>query len=201
MEDTVRKPLVRPSVKAVEDACKCFDSDNRAAEDAVGKLFALFASNTDMSNVLLKVAAVNQFYSTQIFAVVDVAKHICSIGEEIDSALSRGVPEIVDRIAKVTIKEKVRNNFSFASKYCSWHQPEHYPIWDSRVDRYLRRLQGEAPFCSSFGKPDNWDYPAFRGVMECLRGTFGLQGVSFKKIDKFLYTYGESVSVNETPCA
>ena len=37
--------------------------------------------------------------------------------------LATGSPEIVDKIARVTlsINGKVRNNYSFATKYCSWH--------------------------------------------------------------------------------
>ena len=41
--------------------------------------------------------------------------------------LKAGNPEIVDRIAKVQLSHKIRNNFSFASKYCHWHNPHGVP--------------------------------------------------------------------------
>lgn len=49
-------------------------------------------------------------------------------------------PEVVDLIARVTVasSEKQLTFYSFASKYCSWHKPNQYPIWDFRVNRYLR---------------------------------------------------------------
>ena len=197
MDASMKKPLITPTAELVKEACREFDDQNDLTENALDQLFKLFPENTVPSQVLLKVAALNQLYSTQILAVSEVAKHICANGSELDLALKSGVTTIVDRIAKVTIKEKVRNNFSFASKYCSWHQPDLFPIWDSRVDWYLRRLQRETKFCSSFGSADHWDYPAFHSVMVCLRTTYNLEAFTFKQIDKFLYKYGELATVSE----
>jgi hypothetical protein len=66
---------------------------------------------------------------------MDVALHIHRNAQYVDSALAAGSPEIFDKIARVTIRGKEHNFFSFATKYCSWHYPEVYPIWDSRVDK------------------------------------------------------------------
>jgi hypothetical protein len=99
----------------------------------------------------------------------------------------------VDRIAKVTIRSsgKVRYNYSFATKYCSWHNPEAYPIWDSRVDRYLWTLQKQEHFARSFStNADLWGYPKFRTVMEEFRDCYGLGSFSFKDTDKFLWSEG-----------
>jgi hypothetical protein len=52
--------------------------------------------------------------------VVDVAQHINRNAKKIDSALAAGSPEIVETIAWVSVpNKKDRNNFSFATKYCS----------------------------------------------------------------------------------
>jgi hypothetical protein len=122
----------------------------------------------------------------------DVARHVLRIGEEVDSALVTGLPEIVDRIAEIDVCGKGRRRyFSFATKYCSWHKPESYPIYDSRVDRCLRRLKGE-PLLSEFfnSREDRWRYSEFRRLITAFRELCGLTSFSFKDIDKFLYKYG-----------
>ena len=61
--------------------------------------FTLCPENTEMSDILLKVAALNDFCSTNIFSVYPVAKHILSL--DIDSKLKAGdvslVSEVVSR--------------------------------------------------------------------------------------------------------
>ena len=81
--------------------------------------FALCPENTDMSDILLKVAALNDFYSTNIFSVYPVAKHILSLG--IDERLKVGDVTLVSDIQKVNINGVGKNFYSFATKYCS-HQ-------------------------------------------------------------------------------
>ncbi len=184
--------LIEPNVDRVKLACAKFNGQNEVVEKALAELFALFPTNDDPAHVLLKVVTLNRLYSTQILAVHDVATHIVVNSKEIDRALEQGTPEIADRIAKVEIKGAIRNNFSFASKYCSWHNESAYPIWDSRVDIYLRRLQREKHFCPTFGNANQWDYPKFKDVMVCLSKVYDLGSLTFKEIDKFIWWQGES---------
>jgi hypothetical protein len=193
--------LTTPTEERVRTACKEFDRENLDVEEALKELFNQYPSNSDMRHVLLKVVALNSLYSTQIFVysekvpnVLDVAQHIHKNAKEIDSALAVGSPEIVDTIAVVTVSEKKdRNYFSFATKYCSWHQPEFYPIWDSNVERYLGRLQKQTDFAKNFNMAAHWKYPEFQSVMSALRDSYHLRG-SFKDIDKFLWLYGGPTS-------
>ena len=85
-------------------------------EEALDKLFfQLCPVNTDITDILLKVTALNDFYSTNIFSVYPVAKHILSL--EIDPRLKAGDVTLVDDIKVITINGKERNFYSFASKY------------------------------------------------------------------------------------
>ena len=126
--------LTTPDAETIRAACKAFDDENGIVEQSLRELFGQYPGNRDLRHVLLKVVAVNSLYSTQIFVysekvpnVVDLACHIHRNGGDIDSALASGSP--VDIIAQVTVAGKrTRNHFSFASKYCSWHRPEFYPI-------------------------------------------------------------------------
>ena len=91
--------------------------------------------NTDITDILLKVSTLNDFYSTNIFSVYPVAKHILSLG--IDARLKAGDVTLVNDIKQIAINGTERNFYSFASKYCSHHNPLDYPIYDSYVDVVL----------------------------------------------------------------
>lgn len=188
----MNEELRKPTPELLKEACKEFGDQNSAIEEALGLLFNQYRTNTVLPEVLLKVVALNGLYSTQIWAVGDVADHIQQHAEEIDSALASGSPEIVHMIAKVKITAtgKERNNYSFATKYCSWHRPEKYPIWDSRVHRYLLHLQKRQTFAASFKADDLWNYPKFRQVVIDFRNAYGLNEFSFKQTDKFLWAEG-----------
>jgi hypothetical protein len=191
--------LTTPTEELVRAACEEFDRDDPAIEQALTELFDQYPDNSDLRHVLLKVVALNSLYSTQISVysetipnVMDVSRHIYQNYHEIDLALAAGSPEIVDWIASVKVSgKKDRYYFSFATKYCGWHKPELYPIWDSRVDRYVGCLKGQPRFAEFFntGK-DHWSYPQFRKLMTIFRDCYGLGSCTFKDIDKFLWIYG-----------
>jgi hypothetical protein len=127
--------LPRPTADDVIRAEEKFDKDNRPLEWVLTQLFQKFPQNTAFEEVVLKTKVLNVLYSTQIRAVNIVARHICSLA--IDPDLRAGKPEIVDRIAKVQLKDNVRYNISFASKYCNWHNPAAFPIYDGNVEACL----------------------------------------------------------------
>ena len=137
-----------PNEKLVREAVDEFDRENEAVEQALEELFRQYPRNEDLRHVVLKVTALNSLYSTQIPVygqripdVLDVARQIHRNSQEIDSALVDGSacsPGIVGTIASLKVPGRQnRCYYAFATKYCSWHKPKLYPIWDSRVDRYL----------------------------------------------------------------
>ena len=191
-----------PTPENVRIAREEFDSWRDNPDPALAILFAQYPKNTDFNAVFLKVTALNATYSTQIRAVsdrtptiYDVARHIVAL--KIDDELEIGSPEIVAKIADVRVdKNKHQYNFSFASKYCSWHRPDSYPIYDSRVDAYLWQLRnretGKPGGFRQFKRKELWYYPSFKQVVIDLRTHFHLdpEEFSFKAIDKFLYVEG-----------
>jgi hypothetical protein len=179
-----------PNTHRVRVACKEFDED--LSERTLTELFSQYRDNSDLRHVLLKVVAVNSLYGTQIVAVEKVARQIHANAKVIDSGLRAGSLDVVPRIASVKIGEKVRFNYSFATKYCSWHFPELYPIWDSMAHRYLCTLRKQTSF-ASFRSKDLWDYPCFREVIIKFRDAFSLAEFSFKEIDEFLWLEGRKL--------
>ena len=175
-----------PTAAQVKAACARFDQEHSLSEETLAELFQQFPSNEDLRHVLLKVVAVNSLYHSCIHAVEAVARHIHSHADAIDAALRDGSPDAVDLIANITHEGKRHNFFSFATKYCSWHDPEKYPIYDTRIDSYLWTMHNQIPF-GGFNHPELWNYSKFCRIMTAFRDSLGLQEFSFKELDKFIY--------------
>jgi hypothetical protein len=188
--------LPLPSVERVKAASEKFDQKYKVIEEALGELFGNYPLNTNPSHVLLKVAALNRLYSAGVLAVGVLADHIYRNGKEIDLALAAGNLSAVERIERVTIQGKEFNFFSFATKYCNWHRPDLYPVYDSRVDQYLWSLQKHSRFSDFNHRPDiRKDYIGFFKIMTDLRSFYKLESTTFKEIDKFLWTRDEVDSI------
>ena len=187
--------VIKPSADDIRQADAEFDSENKILEEALKELFGQYPHNTQPAQVLLKVTALNALYSTQIPlyrksipTIFDVVEHIVTLG--IDSDLKRGDDGVVNRLAKTAVPDKrTFYYYSFATKYCSWHNPNAYPIFDSRVYGYLCHLVNHRCL-DRFKENDLWDYPKFKKVIEEFRERNGITDFTFKEIDKFLYHQG-----------
>lgn len=182
-----------PNEDFVRAACEKFDREIKIVEAAVAELFSLFALNDNHSRVLLKVVVLNRLYSTGILDVHSVAANIYRNHHKIDRGLAEGSPAVVKTIAEVRVghKEKETNFYSFATKYCNWHHSDQYPIYDSRVDENLWKLQKRDHFSGTLqSRRHLYEYPSFRRIVIEFRESYGLEGFTFKQVDKFLWTAG-----------
>jgi hypothetical protein len=180
--------VITPTLDFVESYISRFDQEGFGITDkAITRLIRAFPHNHDLEDVLLKVVAINSLYATNIYAVIDVAKHICEL--QIDSALAQGSLELVDEIATVKVHGKIRRNYSFASKYCSWHAPHIYPIYDSFVDRLLWAYQKQENF-ATFKREELLRYVRYREILDKFREHYALKQFGYKDLDKFLWLYG-----------
>ena len=142
-----------------------------------------------MDNILIKVCSLNDFYSTNIYSPFKVAKHIHSLN--IDNRLSKGDEKLVNDIAKIKVnKDKTMNFYSFATKYCSHHQPLLYPIYDNYVIKVLNYFNKQDKF-SKFTFQELKDYPKFKNVILDFRSFYGLDKFNLKEIDKYLWQVGK----------
>jgi hypothetical protein len=191
--------FTEPTSENVRNSCSTFDGWKDNPDPALTELFKQYPKNTDLEHVMLKVVALNAFYSTQIPiyseripTVYDVARHI--VARKIDVELELGSEDLVHKIAYMTKEKETRFNYSFATKYCNWHKPKFYPIWDSRVDAYLWELRnretGKPEGLRQFKRKELWKYPTFKQVVRDFRTHFKLEAFTFKEIDKFLYCEG-----------
>ena len=192
---TMNIELEKPTTDAVRIAGEGFDEESKVIEKALTELFGQYPYNSEESHVLLKVVALNDLYSTQIPlyskripSILDIVQHIVEL--KIDSDLDKCLPGLVNQIASITVEEKEhRYNYSFATKYCSWHRADAYPIFDSRVGEYLWHLRNLGAL-SQFKREVLWDYPVFKKIVVEFQETYHLSEFKFKDIDKFLWSEG-----------
>lgn len=158
--------IIKPSPAEINKYLKKWDSlENYVLqESSLEKLFSrTYPLNVETDDVLIKVCALNDFYSTNIFSPFKIAKHIVSL--KIDDRLKNNDYELVNDIAKIKVNGKKEMNFySFATKYCSHHKPIVYPIFDSYVEKLLMYFQKEDKFYK-FNKSDLRDYSVYRNIL------------------------------------
>lgn len=159
-------------------------------EEALNKLFLeLLPGNSEIADILLKASCLNDFYSTRIFAIYPVAKCILSI-KDLDKRLKSGDIKLVRELGSVKIGDTKRYFYSFATKYCSHHNPIAFPIYDSYVERVLLYFNEVDKF-SSFKKKDLKNYRKFKGILLDFQRYYKLERFNLKEIDRYLWLLGK----------
>ncbi len=140
--------------------------------------------NTDLEVVAMKIAVIDMTNSThlsmykRLVSLFDLAQKIKNI-DNIDSRLAKGDPLLVNEIARNTIldkdtnDEKTINLFSFASKYCAYHNKEiydrdDYSIYDGIVRKALPHyVKGLTTFKIDYWRRE-FNYKAFNDCIGLL---------------------------------
>ena len=145
--------------------------------------------NNSINDIILKIAALNTVYNTYIYSVYPVARHILSL--DIDNRLAKGDETLVDELMQVLYTNgKKINHYSFATKYCSFHNPNAFPIYDSYVDRILRYYREHEEF-SVFKNNDLKIYPKFKQILFDFQHYFGLEKYNAKELDQYLWQFSK----------
>lgn len=159
-------------------------------ERSLDKLFFYtYPNNTAIEEILIKASSLNDFYSTNIYSIFPVAKHILNLN--IDERLKNGDETLVDDIAKVIINGKEKHFYSFATKYCSHHFPIIYPIYDSYVEKVLLYFNKKDSF-SSFKKEDLKNYKKFKEILINFKKFYKIEEYNLKDIDRYLWQLGKT---------
>lgn len=181
--------IPKPSVEEVEMYLKQWNTLKNYVnqENSLNKLFFdLIPENKFIEDILIKCSTLNDFYSTNIFSIFPVAKHILQL--DIDERLKEGDLTLVNDIADV--KELDRRFYSFASKYCSHHNPEQYPIYDSYVSKVLMHFKKVDKF-AKFTNNNLKDYTKFRNILDEFKTYYKLEQYSLKELDRYLWLLGK----------
>jgi hypothetical protein len=181
-------------------------------EAGLDDLFARHGENTHLGHVAVKASAVNSLYAAGVGDIWTMAKHILDTGPDIDRTLAASAaarapnPQVVEDIATghgiLTKTGKKRQFYSFATKYCAFHHPNVYPIYDSYVhgvlldlwnrDQTYRVLAGNGSWRpNSAGGPAGTvsaSYRAWHRAVLALRDRYpGLSGFTFRELDHYMW--------------
>ncbi len=187
-----------PTLDFVEHYIHTYNnSDAGTSNRALSNLVCAFPTNDSLEPVLCKVAAINGLYSTGIGGIYAVAQNI--LRQQIDSKLVLHDVDLVNQIAPTQFSGgKIRRNFSFATKYCHFHAPDAFPIYDSYVRRLLWAYIKRDSFvhfksASAFQNILEADYGQYKMLISTFQQFYGLGRLGFAELDKFLWLYGKEL--------
>jgi len=161
------------------------------AEKAVRDVFDYFHDHDDLSTVMAKVCVLNSLYATAIYNVAGIAEHICTI-KNIDKRLSDADHTLVDEIRhghNINMKKypKEIDFYSFATKYCSFHNDAGYPIFDNLVSDLLFQANKIHKWYPSLRKQQLRNYHNFVSLVDAYATAMGVAANGYKSIDKGLW--------------
>ena len=192
LKDLSKKPT-SPSTEEVKKYLKQWEDEEeyRDSEKSLSKLF-LNSSNNSLDEIIVKVCALDVVFSAQVGRwFFDVSKHIKNY--DFDTKFKDKEFD-VNKFAIIEVKDikndktKNRNFYSFATKYCSHHNSEDYPIYDFYVDEVLQYFMGEK---LNLKKTSLKKYPIFVDTLKVFREEYHLEVFKLREIDKYIWLLGK----------
>jgi hypothetical protein len=184
--------LPKPTVGLVERKVRAHYRDCpwlNSIDVALAALLKKYPKNTKPNEVLIKAAAINSLYQARVTPedLCRIADGIPSLG--LDKLFRRDTPsaDVVHKIGGLGKKK----HYSFASKYCSLHDPKSYPIYDSHVDICLWKYRRPDDHVKRTELKKN--YSRFVETINRFRSDHELTSLPLKTLDKFLWIMGDGL--------
>jgi hypothetical protein len=157
-------------------------------EPTIRELISTYPNNLKVEHILVKVITISSLYHARVLDndFQPLARHIHTI-DDLDGRLRRGDPSVVDAIIKS--QGTTKQYFSFATKFCSWHNQEAYAIYDTYMWKALSAYRAAGRF--TFRASESDDYVGFHEVVRRFQKAYGLEAYSLRDIDKFLWRVGD----------
>lgn len=182
--------LARPLTQEQLDAATRLHSQltQWASIDSALATLALAFPQWNQDASLLKVAAINQLYGTNLYAVVRMAMHVSEVMQTADPT-TEGI-KLVERLAnlpKAKGQQRQPRHYSFASKLAYFFiDSGQFFIYDSYVVKMLMYHLGKRNYL----RDDTQPYVAFIANLKQLQERSGLvwQG---RELDRYLWLAGE----------
>ena len=183
--------------EAMEEAEKLVQAtDNYGPEnELITRCLQKFPDNTDPDVVAMKVGLIDITNSTHLsqhkskISMVELANIITGI-PDIDAKIAAGDLEVVNEIARSNGKI---NLFSFASKYCCYHNrnlygKDDYSILDTVLKEYLPRYFDDVTKSQIQKWQDNFNYKAYNDYITNKLDEYGIT-IEYRKrkFDHFVW--------------
>ncbi len=160
----------------------------------VQRVFQQYPFSTDLEEVLLKVAVLNDLYHTHLSAPFKMARHITSL-TGLDDFIKQGKPQAVSQIATVSFsKTSPLDVYIFATKYCFMSHPQAYFIYDPMVQAQLVKYLN----LSSLETAALKDYSFFSSKMNQLIQRYHITA-NHTDLDSFLWLSGHESCCLDMP--
>lgn len=169
-------------------------ADYVSQENALNSIFlGAGALGFSQSELMVKCATLNDFYSTYIFKVYYVVQHYLG-ATNLAGRLASGDTSLVDDLRKVPTPRSANpiDFYSFATKFCSHHNPVAFPICDTLAINALYAFKKRDRFYN-FTKHSLINYQNYVKVIDEFRKYYGLTNYSYKDIDKYLWLIGKEL--------
>lgn len=172
------------------------ETDNYGPEnELITRCLQKFPLNTDPDIVAMKIGLIDITNSTHLsqhksLISMDEFCHIIVGIERVDERIAAGDPEVVNEIARSNGKI---NLFSFASKYCCYHNRnlygrDDYSILDTILKVYLPRYFPDIKQCQIQQWQDTFQYGLYNTYITRKLDEFGIKTVNRKrKFDHFVW--------------
>ena len=155
----------------------------KAADRVLKYLGTTIPENTDLDRVLLKVAALNQLYGTNVYYLYAMAQHIVEV---FSSERTWDECSLVEQIAY--LEASGRRHQSFASKYCHFFvDSEQFPLFDSYVPVVVRMHLGRGNYRC---KTTDQTYRNFYEDLQTLRRSISFDP-TIRELDHYLWLRGQ----------
>ena len=148
-----------------------------------------FSLGNEFDTIFAKASALNTIYATHVLYMYHAAKKIHD--SHLDKLIADGDPAAVAIIADVKTDKGPFYYYSFATKYCSFCNPDKYPIFDTNVELVLKYLR-DTDDLSRFTAKDLKNYPKFIEIIESLKKRYELT-CSYKELDHYLWFAGKEI--------
>lgn len=174
----------KPSIKDADWFINYWKEEPRfsAPAGAMFKVCKDYPNNNNLEEVLIKSAVIDNFSSTNVFDLHSVARHIVQL--KFDERIKSYDPLLVRDISEVEIGGKKHRFYSFATKYCHYHNPDDYPIYDSYVAKVL------CHFYKNIKEEQLRKYETFKNTLQTFRSDYSLETLSTERLDNFLWQLG-----------
>jgi hypothetical protein len=190
--------ISKPTIDEINKYLTLWKEGNRnyaKMDELIYHLFRQYPENKDINSIFLKCSVIDNIYHTcisQYHNIYDLSEHI--LKKCVDEKLSDADATVVDHIAEY------KNLFSFATKFCSFHRPDHYPIYDRYVHealKYFNKAHGKF-----VDKVIIKNYLDFKEIIDNFIKYYDLdQGnycyAKYKAIDIYLWFAGKSLEKND----
>ena len=195
-----------PSVKHVIDLLKLRDElakhDPYRVYVPQKKFLDILFRKELPKNIKLKEVQTKAYILDSLYFTRSGTKYLDKFAENIiqmkyfDQRLKERDLDLVNEIAFVEINEQDHKTiYSFATKYCSFHYPEKFPIYDSNVRRALMYFKKQKLIYKFIGE-DLKDYPKFYEVMSKFKNFYGLEKFTWIDLDRYLFLMGRKLKNN-----